>query len=341
MKSVDIEALLQNRVDLARLIGSAFPPSVWATRAISRAGSFEGLLNLGLLLASSVAGVWAFLSVGQKVFYGGLIGGAEHERKNVTFTHQVLAQQATATPLGTTLFLREWKLFLRVPIWVLNGFIAVILVPLMALFPAFTGGEGLGQLVNWAQNSPYGFSAATVIFAALMASLSTLNTLASTSISREGKHLWISRVLPVSAREQVIAKIKHASLASVIIGIALTGMYYLVFKPSLFHLLTAFILGLVAGAGPQYLGMLFDMWRPFLTWTNPQHAVKNNLNAVFPMLVMLPLGFASYFAFTKLASIVGEVPLLLSFITVHLLVATASMYLVLSKAEELYRKIEL
>ncbi|MDP3487292.1 MAG: hypothetical protein Q8S19_05080, partial [Bacillota bacterium] len=226
MNEVDIDAILQNRVDLVRLLGSAFPPSVWATRAISRAGESEGFINLAYVVFSSALGLWAFLSVGQRVFYGGLIGGAEHERKNIAFTEQVLAKRATSTPVLKALFLREWRLFLRVPIWVLNGFIAVILIPLMAFFPAFTGGQGLQELANWAKNAPNGLVASTLIFAGMIAALSSLNTLASTSISREGKHLWISRILPIQPRLQVMAKLMHAGLASLIIAVPISGLYY-------------------------------------------------------------------------------------------------------------------
>ena len=341
MNEVDIDAILQNRVDLVRLIGSAFPPSVWATRAISRAGEGEGLINLAYLVISSAIGVWAFLSIGQRVFYGGLIGGAEHERKNVAFTQQVLSKRATSTPVLKALFLREWRLFLRVPIWVLNGFVAVILVPVMAMLPAFTGGQGLDELANWAKNAPNGLVAVTLIFAGMIAALSSLNTLASTSISREGKHLWISRVLPVPPRLQVMAKLLHAGLASLIIAVPISGLYFALFSPHILYVLAAGLLGIAAGAMPQLLGMLFDIWHPFLTWTNPQHAVKNNLNAVTPLILMVPSGLITYFAFRALSGMLEGTGILLILITAHLALAVVSFTILLRLADTWYQDLEI
>ncbi|KAF0197645.1 MAG: hypothetical protein FD169_247 [Bacillota bacterium] len=341
INDVDIEAILQNRVDLVRLLGSAFPPSVWATRAISRAGQAEGFVSLTYLVFSSVLGVWAFLSVGQRVFYGGLIGGAEHERKNIAFTQQVLSKRATSTPALKALFLREWRLFLRVPIWVLNGFIAVILVPLMAFVPAFTGGQGLQELAKWAKSAPNGLVASTLIFAGMIAALSSLNTLASTSISREGKHLWISKVLPIQPRLQVIAKLIHAGLASLIIAVLISGLYYYMFAPHIMYVLGAGLLGITVGAMPQLLGMLFDIWHPFLTWTNPQHAVKNNLNAVTPLILMVPSGVITYFSFRALSGVLEGSGILLVLTAAHLAIAAVSFIVLLRMADIFYQQLEI
>lgn len=341
MNEVDIEAVIQNRVDLVHLLGSFFPPSVWATRAISRVGEIEGLLSLGYLLLSSLGAVWAFMTVGQRVFYGGLVGGDEYERKNVDYTKHVVAKQATATPVMKALFMREWKRFIRVPIWVLNGFIAILIVPLMAFFPALSEGQSLGQLAEWASSAPSGKTAVTLVFAALIAALSALNTLCSTSISREGKHLWISKMLPISAKQQVLSKILHAGLAAIISAIPIIGLYQYVFNPGVLSLVAALLLGLFAGATPQLCGLIFDMWHPFLTWSNPQHAVKNNLNAVFPLILMLPLGFGSFLAYRSLINVLGNNSVLLTLLVVHSILAVVCFVVTLRLAERLYLNLEI
>ncbi|HSL93089.1 MAG TPA: hypothetical protein VK905_00625, partial [Bacillota bacterium] len=81
VNEIPMEDLINNRIDLIWLLGSFFPPSVWATRAIAEAGSGVGFLNLLYLLAASVGAFATFMAVGQKVFYGGLVGGDEKDRK--------------------------------------------------------------------------------------------------------------------------------------------------------------------------------------------------------------------------------------------------------------------
>jgi len=118
-------------------------------------------------------------------------------------------------------------------------------------------------------------------------------------------------------------------------------LYYYLFTPHLGYVLAAGVLGLAAGAGPQLLGLLFDIWHPFLTWSNPQHAVKNNLNAVFPLILVLPLGAATYFSFRALSGVLEATGILLVLTTAHLAIAAVSLMVVLQMADRLYQELQI
>jgi len=335
------EDLIMNRIDFVEVVGAAFPPAIWATRSIAAHGTTEGLEALGLLILSSLAALGAFMVVGQRVFYGGLVGGNEKSRRRTLFTKEVLSRQAVRRSALSALLRRELKLFMRMPIWVMNGFLGVILFPLMAFFPTFFGAQGTGlrQLAVVAQTHPDGLAMATLIVAAAIVFVTSINTLASTAISREGKHLWISKTLPVSAKEQVWSKLIFALAAALPSGLPLVGVYAFIFQPGAAHLITALTLGIAAGLTPQVLGLWFDIWRPFLTWTNPQHAVKNNLNAVSPMLFGAALGLLSFLAYRELMPH-GTWLTLLVLLFAHAGLALLSITLLLGRAESLYSRHE-
>jgi ABC-2 type transport system permease protein len=342
VRDVDIEALIQNQVDVVRLMGVFFPPSIWATRAISQAGTVSGLLNMGYLVLASALSMALFLAVGEKNFYGGLVGGAEKDRKGVLFNERVLARKAIQSSVFSALLAREWRLFIRVPIWVLNGFFSIILIPLLMFFPAMTMGRSIPELAAMVHFAPNGLLLGMLVVAALIAGLGSLNTLASTSVSREGKHLWLSRSLPVSPSQQVMAKLAHAALGSLISAVPVSVTFALVIAPGAEYVLGAVLLGIVFGATPQILGLLFDLWRPFLTWTNPQHAVKNNLNAIFPMLILGALGFGTYWLTTTfiLPREMGHGFVWLLLTLAHLALGAISLGLVLKWAPQLYAEME-
>ncbi|MDP3486471.1 MAG: hypothetical protein Q8S19_00875, partial [Bacillota bacterium] len=92
---------------------------------------------------------------------------------------------------------------------------------------------------------------------------------------------------------------------------------------------------------PQLLGMLFDIWHPFLTWTNPQHAVKNNLNAVTPLIIMVPSGVITYFSFRALSSVLDGAGILLILTTAHLALAVVSFTVLLRIADVWYEQLEI
>ena len=338
MGSLDIGAVLQGRVDLVAALGSRFPPSVWATRAIAAAGDPIGLANLMYLTLASLAAVGAFLLVGQQVFYRGLVGGEERLRQRTKLDAKALAQVTSASAL-TALTLREIRLFMRMPIWVLNGFLAVAIIPVVALFPAFAGNAGLDQLTALLTANPHGETILMLVFAAFVAGMSCLNTVACTAVSREGKYLWISKTIPVSPVSQAKAKLIFALICTAATGMVLAFFFTVLFSPSISSIVLAYVLGVLASIAPQALGLAFDMRRPFLKWTTPQHAVKNNLNALTALLVFVPIGFLSYYLYVWLHKPLGTlfVPVLL---VLHLIAASVSVQFTLRKAAESYDRLD-
>jgi ABC-2 type transport system permease protein len=59
----------------------------------------------------------------------------------------------------------------------------------------------------------------------------------------------------------------------------------------------AFLISLAAAVALTALGMIIDLARPLLDWTNPQKAIKQNLNVLLAMLadigILSVLGYAS------------------------------------------------
>lgn len=342
MNEIPMEDIINNRIDLIWLLGSFFPPSIWATRAIAQAGSGVGWANLLYLLSASALSFALFMAVGQRVFYGGLVGGSEKDRKGQAITAHLLEKRAVQrTPLRA-LFAREWNLFIRVPIWVMNGFLAVIIIPLTLFFPATTAGRSIPELAAMVHFANNGLFLSALAVAAMIGLLGSLNTLASTSVSREGKHLWISRSLPVPAQYQVLAKLLHAAAGAVVAAIPVVVVYAMVITPGIEYVAASLLLGLVFSAAPQILGLLFDMWRPLLTWTNPQHAVKNNLNAILPMIIAGATGYLSYLLVMRflIPAGTGEWVALLTVLALQMSLAAASLFITLRLAPKMYTDME-
>ena len=122
---------------------------------------------------------------------------------------------------------------------------------------------------------------ATALFMTICGSI---NGTASSTFSREGAQFWISRVIPVAPREQAAAKFLHsylvAMLGVVTAGDRRRGLPASRRRP---HLAPAAGLSLVAGVLLTAVGMMIDLARPLLDWTNPQKAIKQNLNVLLAL----------------------------------------------------------
>ena len=279
-----MEKLARSSTALVKSIGSRFPASIWATLGLSLPGlSGWGyfLLYAGFSLVLLAALWW----LGDRFFYKGYLSGQEAKRKGKALSRQSMEKSiGTMSSPVSALFRREWKLFLRTPIYVMNSLVGVIILPFALLMPYLTQQGGLKQAMGYARNSQYGFIAALISLGIILFG-SGMNMISCTSISREGRTFWFSRMIPVSPENQVLAKLLQSSVLSsvylIVIAIPLAVLLHI--SPG--RLLAIVILGTLVNILMNILGLIIDLLHPKLEWNDPQEAIKQNLNVMFSMLL--------------------------------------------------------
>lgn len=336
-----LEELLTSRYGLIETVGSRFPGSVWATKAIALAGSATGWLNLGLFAAIAVIALLFLMAISERLFFAGLIGGDEVIRKNKQLSQAQWEAKTLPRSVFAALFWREWKLFLRTPIFALNGFLGALIMPVAIIMPLIAQGGGqLAEVMTVLQAEP-GSTFAALAVAAIIILLGAMNTIASTSISREGKLFYISKMIPVPAETQARAKLTHAFVGTLVSIVPITAVYIFLLKPGLLNVLAALLIGLSGSLLGLAVGLYIDMRWPRLHWTNPQQAVKNNFNAILPMfLEMAVLGGSGYLAF-KLITAEWPVHLIYAvFLGLYAISGFVVFHLTVAAAEKRYHSLD-
>ncbi len=285
----ELQRIIGERFGIVQALGNRFPPAVWATKAIAAAGTVDGFINLGLFLGVTLLGLLVLAWTSEKLFYAGLIGGGEVAKRNKKLSSSEWTAQTTNRSVFSAMFWREWKIFLRTPIYAMNGFLGALIMPIAMVVPLMLQGQ-LAQLQGFIHTSS-GTLIFSLIVAAMIAFMGSVNSIASTSVSREGKLFYISKMIPVPAKIQVQAKLAHGFAGALVSAAPMLIAFVLLGKPGVLAVAAAFVIGMVATVFGMGIGLLVDMYRPWLTWTNPQQAVKQNLNAVIPMFVQLPILF--------------------------------------------------
>jgi len=344
-----LQALLAGRVDLVAEMGRAFPPVVWATRAIVSPDLGVRLGSLLGFVAACLAAVGAVALVGEKLFYGGLIGGAELPRRRLDEAAVEAARrraEAATRQRGVlrALFLREWRLFVRVPIYALNGFAPALIVPVVFILPVLTlrtdpDIERLLRAVEASGNAQFYMA---LLVAAVMLFLAGINTTSATAVSREGRTLWVSKVIPASPAQQVRGKLLFASVGAMVSTLPTLVVFSVFFGLTPLRIVEAILLGSAGSAVLLIFGLLYDMWRPFLGWTNPQQAVKSNLNVIVPLPVGFGLILGGLALVRWLTGSVGLGELTVVAVLAGILVALAVVLyrVTLSLADTLYGRLE-
>ncbi len=273
---------------LIRVIGSKFPPSVWASRSLSQGLSGGGLLQFLLFAGVSMLLFAGLVALSEKLFYQGAIGLSEVAAKRRKISRAEMARKVSAgrQPVRA-IFWREVKLMNRTPIFLLNGLLVVVIVPVF--FMAAVSGPGAWSSFFSVFKAAGAADPITMVWllAAFFLACGCLNGTASSAFSREGRQFWISKVLPVPWRQQVAAKFFHSYLISLVGTVVAAAAAAIVLGVHPTVLLGAVLLAIAASAALTVMGLRIDLARPLLDWTNPQKAIKQNFNVFLALAVDL------------------------------------------------------
>jgi ABC-2 type transport system permease protein len=184
---------------------------------------------------------------------------------------------------------------------------------------------------------------AEILFAAVFfVACGCLNGTASSTFSREGRLFWLSKVIPVAPGRQVMGKFTHSYLVAVlgVLGGSLAARFALGLGWR--SILPAALLALAVGVLLTAVNMAVDLARPLLTWTNPQRAIKQNLNVLLAMALDAGIVFVLYqlAGLLRRSGLQGK-PLLVALFIVLAAAAALALLLLLRLADRRYAAIEI
>ncbi|HPD01380.1 MAG TPA: hypothetical protein PLA01_08535, partial [Acetivibrio sp.] len=322
-------------------VGSRFPPSLWVTYGLSKPG-MEGWGYFLLFVLVSVALFTLLLWVGNRVFYKGILSGNERsgKKRRVSFENSMNKYIKVTSPL-TALFWKEWKLLLRTPVFMINGLAGVVVMPVMTLISILgQNQESIGKFIEVAREPRNDIYVSLVGFG-LMVLASSLNIVSSTAVSREGHSIWISKMIPVSPRMQIISKLIHSMSISMMGSLVIAGFMVALIRVSVLKVLFLIILSSLGSMTILILDLIIDIFRPKLDWTNPHEAVKTNLNGLFGIIVSM--GFMLILTVFASAMVLLQLPQTVVFLGIFIFEAVMlllSIIVLFKPAEKRYRNIE-
>jgi len=284
------------------------------------------------------------LFISNIIFYKSLLAGQEatRKRKNINAEDINRRYSKAASPVKA-ICRREWKLILRTPAYLVNGLSGVIIAPLVVIIMLFARGqnEQMQMLVSLMQDQSIKLQVRLGVLAFVLF-FSGVNVIASTSFSREGQTFWISKLMPVSPKEQVLGKLRHSMEVSFIGMAVMLPVLIFLFKMDIASVAIILIISIIAAVPIQALSLLIDMNRPKLVWTNPQEAIKQNFNGLIASLInFLVIGILAVISvlLIKIKAPAWAVYLILA--AVSSAMAVGSVAWLLSAAENSYKKIEM
>lgn len=283
------ELLLSGNHSLAILQTRVFPTVKWAVQALLNYEIAAGLTNLLVFAGLSGLLFAALLFLAELVYFKGVIGISESSSRRYAVRKGSLDRLVKKRSAIISYLLLEIRLLIRTPVYFLNCVLSNFLWPLILIFsfvvaPSDGDVSGLLGYAKGAINDPGLAGIALGIILAVFAFMSGSNGVAATAISREGQDLYIKHYLPISYRDQIVAKL----LSSVVVGysgvVSLTVPLAVLFGVPLYFTVITLALAFLPLALTSMSGLLLDLLNPKLEWDSEQKAVKQNLNVVFNIL---------------------------------------------------------
>ena len=283
------------------------------------------------------------LWVANQVFYKALLAGQEVSRKRKVLTGtQIDKRLGRGTSPVLALLKREWKLMIRTPLYVLNGLVGSIAGPLMVAVLYFMRGSD-PELAMMAESlkDPEVVPYVALGCLGLMLFTAGMNLVASTALSREGKTIWVAKMIPVTARQQVDAKFLCSYFVSAI-GVLMTTLIMVVLlKLPILWAIGATIVGLIGSVPLAALNLLIDVFHPKLVWNSEQEAMKQNMNGGIGMLIsFIVLLIMAAVAFGALLLGLPVTAAFAAVAVVSAILAAVSLFALHAVAEKKYREME-
>ena len=198
---------------LSKTLATKFPPGLWASTAVSKAGTLAGTLNFLLLAAVSLGALVVLLAVASKLFYAGLTSGGEvvaRKGRSRDGARPASTLAWTRRSPEVAIALKDMWVFLRTPTFALNGVANAIIFPgLMAVWFLAGGGQNpFSSIPEFAafMAAPEFASFHALVLAAMIMWSAGSNMVGASAFSREGSQLWMLKIVPVEPARQVLGK---------------------------------------------------------------------------------------------------------------------------------------
>ena len=200
----------------------------------------------------------------------------------------------------TSLVIKEIKVLVRTMTYRMNCVFANLLWPVAAIvFMAEAPKHEFFKIFSYRleNNDPLSQVILFVIVIAIAFIASGLNSIASTSFTREGVHIDMLKYLPAPLDKQIKAKVLVAILFTFIPEIIAVTLVSISFKMLIMlpvYIFISFVCILVA----TMIGVLMDSVSPYTAWSDELSALRGNLNCFFnlaaEMLAALFVGGTAY-----------------------------------------------
>jgi len=253
-----------------------YPPTAWLVRLIS--GSRANIIPL---MGLTVGCYWG-LQTGAGRLYRIALHQAETNSTPQSFS---LFEQPKSK--YRQLLRRNLLIIGKQPVFLMNTLLTLV-VPGLILLAGFLAGDFTPENLAEGQNQ------LTLVWVGLASAPALLVNLSVTAITREGKAFWETKVLPVTTWDNLRSRIGTTILINLTASMVMLILALLCFPLTISSVISGLFFVVMLTVFLAHSDLVLNIYRPFLNWSHPAAAIKNNLNVILslasrPLLTVIPV----------------------------------------------------
>jgi ABC-2 type transport system permease protein len=298
-----LSMITEGNNSLIRVSTRAFPSTRLVALSLIESTTAKGLQNLILFLLVTAAFIGLFMVLAEMLYFRGVVGVSESYSKRKVIVGEELDKRLTQKSSLKSYITKELRILLRTPAYFINCVLMNFLLPAFLLLPVISQPKLLEDIRNASQlaDNPAILGIGVAAGFALGVFLAATTGITSTSISREGQNLYVSKYLPLRYRDQIMAKVLSGVILN-FIGVAIAvSVAFALINPPVYALTLIAVAALQGSLLMAFSGIFIDLHFPKLDWDNEQKAVKQNFNLMINMFLGVLVGAAVIFITVRFA----------------------------------------
>lgn len=234
-----------------------------------------------------------------------------------------------------SLFQKEWNRYMNMPMYVLNTIVGPILTLIGTAYLMIKTPADLAMLLE----IPSLKDQFLPLVLAGICFMSVTSCTTASSISLEGRALWLSKSLPVETKQIFLSKI-GLNLIVLLPTFMLAGLLVAIrLQFSVLQVATVWLVSLIVGIFVSLLGLLVNLLFPKLDWVSEVQVVKQSLSVILSMAIGGILFGGMFYGFFKLSGTVSMNTLIVLGIGAILLLDAGLWVCLMTKGKQLFERL--
>lgn len=265
------------------MLKTYFPTFGFLVNSIHSNNILTILLETIKTIAVTFVGIVIYLLCAQKLYFKGLVGSLYSGEKTKKRKVKI---KAKSSRLGTTYVLKELKILIRNPVYLVQCVLPALIFPVLIVALIFImSDEELKEITN-SLALMLNFNKPLILMGlvAIMQFFAMFIYVSITAISRDGKNATFIKYIPVPLYKQYIYKIIPNILMNIFSTLIVLGVARYLLPIQITDLIIVLAVSILMNISLSMLCLIMDLKRPKLQWNTEYAVVKQNMNLVFPMI---------------------------------------------------------